>query len=256
MSGLFFHKARRFLLSLTRSPRISMKKNQQGNEAMSSQYLLNSDPPLKVLIVGPAGCGKTSMQRVFAGNKGTVYPTVGVDFAVKTVMLNDGRIRSMHIWDIGGQDRTNRLTRAYTAGATAALIVCDITAPETIDAALAWRKQLLDSPFHCDRKECPVKCILVFNKADLPHSVVSDEHLDDIAKENGLEGWLRTSAVGKGFGIDAAFHKAAELAAELMDLAQPAAGGSFGLYGSSPSFSLTDQGPTPRLKEPEQKCKC
>ena len=49
----------------------------------------------------------------------------------------------MQLWDIAGQDRFARLTRAYFRKAKAAVIVCDLTREGTFEAVRG------SSAWHC-----------------------------------------------------------------------------------------------------------
>ena len=60
---------------------------------------------LQLIIIGDSGVGKTSFMDSFVeGNEKTfcssVHPTVGIDFKVKHIGVNDKRIK-LHIWDTG-----------------------------------------------------------------------------------------------------------------------------------------------------------
>ena len=69
----------------------------------------------KILIIGNAKCGKTSIIRRFVNNSfsGEYTTTIGADFVRKDFQLNEDKCVRLQLWDIAGQDRFISLTRAY-----------------------------------------------------------------------------------------------------------------------------------------------
>lgn len=45
----------------------------------------------------------------------------------------------LQLWDIAGQDRFAKLTRAYFRRAKGAVVVCDVTRAGTFDAIVKWK---------------------------------------------------------------------------------------------------------------------
>ncbi|MGD8605628.1 MAG: Rab family GTPase, partial [Anaerolineales bacterium] len=62
-------------------------------------------PVLKVVIVGDANVGKTSLLRRYCEGKfeSSRVATIGVDFQTKVVDLPDGQVK-LSIWDMAGQE--------------------------------------------------------------------------------------------------------------------------------------------------------
>ena len=79
----------------------------------------------KVVIVGNAGTGKTSMlnQYIFGKFTLSVPCTIGVEFTHKE--LNDET--KVVFWDTAGQESFRSITRSYYRGSIAALLCYDIT---------------------------------------------------------------------------------------------------------------------------------
>uniref|UniRef100_UPI00358E7E6B ras-related protein Rab-32-like n=1 Tax=Myxine glutinosa TaxID=7769 RepID=UPI00358E7E6B len=81
---------------------------------------------VKLLVLGDAATGKSSLVRRYArGEFGDCYrQTIGADFYRKT--YEDGPFRwcSVELWDIAGQERFARLSRAFYRDALGVVVVC------------------------------------------------------------------------------------------------------------------------------------
>ena len=86
-------------------------------------------PMLKVILLGDARVGKTSLHNVYVrGYHTPPYKcTIGCDFAVKTESTVLGRSVDLQIWDAAGQERFHSLGRAYYRAAAVALVVYDVS---------------------------------------------------------------------------------------------------------------------------------
>ena len=85
---------------------------------------------------------KFSVIRRFAKNnfENQYKTTIGADFVRKTIPWegHEANKVKLQLWDIAGQDRFARLTRAYFNNAKGALVVCDVTRDGTFEAAANW----------------------------------------------------------------------------------------------------------------------
>lgn len=142
---------------------------------MINKHHLNKPTPLKVLIIGNSGAGKSSMLVRFANNTFNVNytATIGIDFKIKDIVINNKDYK-LQIWDSAGQERFKTLTRNYFRGAMGIILVYDVTQRETFDAVEGWMQ---DINAQCDAL-MPV--VLVGNKCDMLADVV-------ISKTEGRE---------------------------------------------------------------------
>ncbi|ELP87531.1 rab17, putative [Entamoeba invadens IP1] len=120
---------------------------------------------MKVLVVGGPASGKTSMIHQFCdGAFEEIYqPTIGVEFSSKFVTY-EGRQVEIRLWDVAGQDYYAAMTRVYFSGAISALVVCDITSKDSIEAVVKWKANIDDRVLFNEQK---IPVILVGNKSDL-----------------------------------------------------------------------------------------
>jgi Ras-related protein Rab-1A len=97
----------------------------------------------KLLLIGNSGVGKSCILMRYADNSFTenFFNTIGVDFKIKTINLNDQVIK-MQIWDTAGQDRFRTLTSSYYRGAHGIIIVYDVTNKDSFDNVRQWMQEI------------------------------------------------------------------------------------------------------------------
>ncbi|KAI2660659.1 Ras-related protein Rab-5B [Labeo rohita] len=123
----------------------------------------------KLVLLGDMAVGKSSLVLRFS------------------VCLDDTTVK-FEIWDTAGQERYHSLAPMYYRGAQAAIVVFDITKPETFERAKAWVKEL-------QRQASPnIVIALAGNKADLADKrLVEYEEAQTYAEDTGLL-FMETSA--------------------------------------------------------------
>merc|ERR1711978_752722 len=67
--------------------------------------------------------------------------TIGAAFLTQTVPVQDCTVK-FEIWDTAGQERYHSLAPMYYRGASAAIVVFDITNPASFQRAKSWVKEL------------------------------------------------------------------------------------------------------------------
>jgi small GTP-binding protein len=108
----------------------------------------------------------------------------------------------MQVWDTAGQERFRTITQTYYKGSSAIFLVYDVTDQKSFDNITNWMKQIEN---HAAKD---VVKILVANKVDSEHRVVSEEEGKELAKEFGCP-YFETSAK-TGQNIDLIFEYSAE----------------------------------------------
>lgn len=189
-----------------KSMRHQLAQRSSSGVSRMQRARINMHNFFKVLVVGNAKCGKTSLVRRFTKGEfsDTYNTTIGADFVRKKLTCKDGTEVCLQLWDIAGQDRFARLTRAYFNKAKGAIVVCDVTREGTFEAAGEW-KQELDRVFKDEGTDIPV--FLVANKCDLivnmEASFIAGAKMEKACQEHGFAGWFVTSAKD-GLRIDEA----------------------------------------------------
>ncbi|KAH3758799.1 Rab GTPase [Pelomyxa schiedti] len=176
----------------------------------------------KILVIGDYAVGKTSIIKRYC--EGIFTPnyklTIGVDFAVKEVTVDDTTV-TLQLWDIAGHERFGSMTRSYYKYAIAALIVYDLQRPATFEGVIKWKEDVDQKVKLANGENIP--CLLIANKCD-SQTVPNPEVLDKFVQDNHFIGWVATSAMNNT-NIDVAMQKLAKCVLELSsitDALQPA----------------------------------
>ena len=101
----------------------------------------------KVCLLGDFAVGKTSLVRRFVYDlfDDRYISTIGVKVSRKTVAIHHaGEIveLTMMLWDLAGSEEFDRVRASYLRGASGALVVCDLTRPETAATLQAYVQEL------------------------------------------------------------------------------------------------------------------
>jgi small GTP-binding protein len=101
----------------------------------------------KVCLLGDFAVGKTSLVRRFVYDlfEDKYISTIGVKVSRKTVVVqrDDDIVElTMMLWDLAGSEEFDRVRASYLRGVSGALVVCDLTRPETIENAQQYVREL------------------------------------------------------------------------------------------------------------------
>uniref|UniRef100_A0A8D8SXG2 Ras-related protein Rab-7a n=1 Tax=Cacopsylla melanoneura TaxID=428564 RepID=A0A8D8SXG2_9HEMI len=167
----------------------------------------------KVVILGNAAVGKTSLLNQFVNNKfsNQYKATIGADFLTKEVFL-DNRIVTLQIWDTAGQERFQSLGVAFYRGADCCVLVCDVTAPSSFQSLSSWKDEFLIQAAPADPDNFPF--VVLGNKVDLEKErVVSLKKARQLFCSENDTPYFETSAKD-GRNVEEAFEAIARLAQE------------------------------------------
>jgi small GTP-binding protein len=168
---------------------------------------------LKIVLIGDGGVGKTAIRERYLGKgfKAQYLLTIGADFAMRDDDVNGKAIR-YQIWDLAGQQRFDAVREVYYKGCVGALLVYDVTRPDSYFNTPKWINELWTNN---GRGRVPI--VVVANKIDmreLSDDTVSEEQgrifTDRLTKLTKPEGfschYIETSAktginIQKSFGL-------------------------------------------------------
>ncbi|MDR1627317.1 MAG: GTP-binding protein [Oscillospiraceae bacterium] len=174
---------------------------------------LELDLTCKVIVVGDAGTGKTSIIKKATQGEFLLEerPTIGVDIASLTIKTSSEKNVKLQIWDTAGQERFRSISTSYIRGSAATLFVFDCN---NLDSAANLQQYW----FEHVRQHLDEDCIFVIvaNKFDLLQNY---DVLTPVFER--LEGSLRDIKPGAkikcfevsacfGLNIDALFEDIAE----------------------------------------------
>jgi small GTP-binding protein len=133
------------------------------------------DYSLKIVVVGDSGVGKTCFLLRFVRDQWDcdATPTLGVQFLRKIVTTENHHIQ-LQLWDTAGQELFRSVTRPYYRGSAGALILFDLTSPESFASVEDWLKDLREVA------RTDVVVVLIGNKSDL---VEKRQITRDVAQE-------------------------------------------------------------------------
>ena len=157
----------------------------------------------KICLLGDFAVGKTSLvHRFVEGRFDDKYlSTIGVKVSRRVIERADHTL-NMLIWDlVGGNDLSQRET-GYLVGTAGALIVCDLTRPETVETLKRYAHHL--------RVVSPAAALVfIANKLDLTaERVVTDAMLTAVSAS--LEGDFLLTSAKTGQNVAEAFLRLAE----------------------------------------------
>lgn len=153
----------------------------------------------KLVLLGESAVGKSSIVQRFVKNSFDEFreSTIGAAFLTQSIKLsnadllnnniklddndNEGIIIKFEIWDTAGQERYRSLASMYYRNAQAAIVVYDITQPESLDKAKYWINELQKQTNN------DILIALVGNKLDLENErKISKESAESFANDLGL----------------------------------------------------------------------
>lgn len=119
----------------------------------------------KACLLGDFAVGKTSLVRRFVHDlfSDKYMTTIGVKVSRKTVVVprdGDAVELTLMLWDLAGGAEYDQVRTSYLRGASGAVLVCDLTRPETLANLPRYADQVL-------RLNPEARLVVVANKLDL-----------------------------------------------------------------------------------------
>jgi len=145
---------------------------------------------LKIIVAGAKDVGKTSLIHRFVNDvfQTDTVGTIGVDFMTKRLTLDNQEIR-LTLWDFAGEKRFRSMFPSYCSGASAAIILFDITNRSSFEDLIDWMELITSSTTGKLLK------ILIGSKHDLAdQAVMSNEELAHFRKQYQIDHFMYCSA--------------------------------------------------------------
>ena len=174
---------------------------------------------LKIIVIGNSGVGKTSFVNKWLRNKFTnkYKPTIVSEFGYKVYEYKNNLYR-IQTWDIGGQEKSNSMTKIFSRDSHGCILILDINKNNDINEEIKWKKSVDENSVFVDGEKIP--CILILNKCDLIKDKNKIEEIkneyEKICEENGFTSFFITS-VKEGINVNESMKCLIEIIIERME---------------------------------------
>ena len=151
----------------------------------------------KIVLLGDVNVGKTSIASRYCKNSFNEHHinTIGGAYQQQKVVLENGAMIKLHIWDTSGQERFRAMTNLYYRDAQVALLTYDITNESSFTSIDFWIKELK----YKVENENMILC-LVGNKCDVgpDDRKISTVRGKNFAQENNMIFYETSAKTGEG----------------------------------------------------------
>ena len=151
----------------------------------------------KIVLLGDVSVGKTSIASRYCKNSFNDHHinTIGGAYQQQKVVLNNGAMVKLHIWDTSGQERFRAMTNLYYRDAQVAILTYDITNESSFNSIEFWIKELR----YKVENENMILC-LVGNKCDvnINERKIMTNKGKNYANENNMIVYETSAKTGEG----------------------------------------------------------
>ena len=155
-----------------------------------------SEPPLyKILLLGDSTVGKTCFLLRYVDDSflDLHMATIGLDYRLKTLILEEQKIVKVQLWDTAGQDKFRAITRNYYKGASGIILIFDVTNVKSYENIKKWINEIKEEISE------KVAIVLIGNKTDnVQERKISKEQGDKLASEIGVKFFETSAKTGEG----------------------------------------------------------
>jgi Ras-related protein Rab-8A len=110
---------------------------------MKPKKKMDCDYVVKAVIIGDSGVGKTNILLRYCDNcfKPSYSSTIGVDFKIKTIQVEEFKIK-LQIWDTAGQEKFKNISSTFYKGALVIILTYSIDSASSFTNVEGWIKQI------------------------------------------------------------------------------------------------------------------
>ena len=158
--------------------------------------MVEEEPPLyKILLLGDSTVGKTCFLLRYTDDTflDLHMATIGLDYRLKTMILDDHKIVKVQLWDTAGQDKFRAITRNYYKGARGIILIYDVTNTKSYENIKKWINEIKEEIFE------NVTIILIGNKIDNEaERKISKEQGEKLANDFHVQFFETSAKTGEG----------------------------------------------------------
>ena len=161
---------------------------------------------IKLLVLGEAGVGKTSIIQKFATNtfEEKLTATIGIDFLSKKIKYKN-KTYQFRLIDTAGQERFHHIIDSYYHMGDVFFVVFDLTNEDSLNAITKWIDEIKEK-----RGDPDPKIIIIGNKDDLKDKQINKEIIEKQLENHKNRIYIKTSAK-KNINIQEAFEAMIDL---------------------------------------------
>lgn len=152
-----------------------------------------------MIMVGDHGSGKTSLVHRYIHKRFSDFykTTIGVDITSKSVQVPGVGETEVQVWDLSGQETFAKVRTQFYQGASAAILVFDLTRLPTFESIPNWISEIKK-----DIGKIPMA--LVGNKSDLASQRgIAAKELRQLAEAHDIQAFETSAKTGEK--VDKAF---------------------------------------------------
>ena len=151
----------------------------------------------KIVLLGDVSVGKTSIASRYCKNSFNEHHinTIGGAYQQQKVVLGNGPMVKLHIWDTSGQERFRAMTNLYYRDAQVAILTYDITNESSFSSIEFWIQELK----YKVENENMILC-LVGNKCDVNSNErkITTQKGKNFAQDNNMIFFETSAKTGEG----------------------------------------------------------
>ncbi len=151
----------------------------------------------KIVLLGDVSVGKTSIASRYCKNSFNEHHinTIGGAYQQQKVVLGNGSMVKLHIWDTSGQERFRAMTNLYYRDAQVAILTYDITNESSFSSIEFWIQELK----YKVENENMILC-LVGNKCDVNSNErkITTQKGKNFAQDNNMIFFETSAKTGEG----------------------------------------------------------
>ena len=160
----------------------------------------------KVLLLGDSSVGKTCFLLRYCDKsfQEAHLSTIGLDYRLKSMTLQNDKNIKLQIWDTAGQDRFRAITKNYYKGANGIILIYDVTNKQSYENVKNWLTQIKEEA------NPNVMIYLAGNKIDVEEEqrVITTEDGQKIADEYKLP--FKETSAKNGINVNEIFQELVE----------------------------------------------